>query len=114
MFRFTLRELVMATLIVAMSLGWYLNWAAMSRELTGCRKSNAHLRRVQEEAVLWARSAKEQMLRANFVSDQLHDRQKLKCQCPKCGTLVSFPPLGHRPWQPPPGSIWTRATLINP
>lgn len=33
MFRFTIRELILLTLVVAMGAGWWLNWGQLRKEL---------------------------------------------------------------------------------
>jgi hypothetical protein len=110
MFRFTIRELVMAVIVVGIGLGWWVT----QNENARLREENAHLRLIEDEAVEWKRSANEQKLRADFVSDQLHDKLRLHRECPKCGTLVQFPPLEGNPWTPPMDSIWNRRSLITP
>jgi hypothetical protein len=108
MFRFTIRELVLVVVVVGTGLGL---WIA-HRDNARLNAENAYLLRVQEEAALWKRSAKEQKLRADFVSDQFHDKLRLHRECPQCGTLVRFPPLEGRPWTPPDKSIWERESLL--
>ena len=108
MFRFTIRELVLVVVVIGMGLGL---WIA-HRENARLRAENSYLLRVKEEAVEWKRSATEQKLRADFVSDQLHNKRRLHRECPQCGMLVQFPPLEGRPWRPPDNSIWRRESLI--
>jgi len=110
MFRFSIRELVLATIVVGIGLGWWVT----TNENAKLRAAHARLLSIEEEAIEWKRSAKEQKLRADYVSDQLHDRQRLHRLCPSCGTLVAFPPLSGKPWRPPADSIWNRESRIVP
>jgi hypothetical protein len=108
MFRFTIRELVLVVVVIGMGLGLWIAHGENAR----LRAENTYLLRVKEEAIEWKRSAHEQSLRANFVSDQLHDKLRLHRECPQCGTLVQFPPLKGRPWTAPDDSIWRRDSLL--
>jgi hypothetical protein len=44
MFRFTIRELVLLTLVVAMGVGWWLNWLADRRQLERASSKSEMLR----------------------------------------------------------------------
>jgi hypothetical protein len=110
MLRFTIRELTMLVIVIGAGLGWWTT----QRENAKLRDENNYLLSVKEEAIEWKRSAKEQKLRADFVSDQLHDRSRLHRPCTVCGKLVAFPPLEGNPWKPAADSIWNRRSLIVP
>ena len=49
MFRFTIREIVLITIIVAVALAWGLSWFQLSRDLEGVRRESEE-RRISSEA----------------------------------------------------------------
>ena len=110
MFRFTVRELALTIIVVCAGLGWWVT----TKENVKLRDEHTRLLLIEKEAVEWKRSAKEQKARADFVSDQLHDKLHLHRPCPMCGTLVQFPPLEGNPWKPAANSIWNRESRILP
>src|SRR5262245_28232458 len=114
--QFYVRDVLWLTMAVAFAVGWRLEWLKSST----IRAEHHQLvkkialyaeagRNTANEAAIWRESAKSQRARADFVSDQLYDRQNLHTFCPKCGTSVKFPEMKGKPWTPPEGSLWPDA-----
>lgn len=120
MFRFTIRDVLWLTVVVGLGVGWRLNWSALNKNSDGLRHSLEMAQydrdlwkdaagEIQRQSDEWERSAREQERRAEYVSDQLYDRKRLKQQCPECGSTVTFGPMAGKPWSPPEDSHWQTA-----
>jgi hypothetical protein len=125
MFRFTIRDVLWLTTITALAVAWYLHWRDFSSDNTKLRNQVSSLSQdrivayqaavdIQKRADEWQRYAEEERRRADFVSDQLYDRNRLTQSCPKCGETVSFPRMSGKPWVPPDGSLWPDAKPKQP
>lgn len=121
MFKFSIRDVLWLTALVGVGVGWWLNWSAMSKEKAGQLQVQQSLQndlakwklaagQIQRRSNEWERSAIEQRLRADYVSDQLYYKTLLKA-CPRCGFTI--PPMAGKPWTPPEDSHWLNALPAN-
>jgi hypothetical protein len=119
MFRFTIRDVLWLTVVVAVGVAWAVNWHLFSKETKHLNDVNADLHEeiaflrrasviLSRQSAEWEESATEQRKRADFVSNEVHNRKALTVRCPDCGNSVAVP-KSPDPWTPPAGSLWPDA-----